>query len=365
MADTVINTTDALTRKRWAKDLFKVLQKAFEFNNLVGTGEDAIIQLKTELGKGEGDEITFGILLDLVGAGTIGRDTLQGKAESLKFRDFKLKIEKIRKSVDIGTDIDAQRVPYNLMERGKMGLQNWWAGLLADYMFHILAGNSQMKDELPQLAGVAFGADPVEPDADHLMIVGDRANETLLTPADTVTLEFLDSVKQRAEIPTKVDVGFKIRPKMINGKPMFRVILHNFVFDDLRRNTNVGEWGDFMRAAQKMQDPTVEILYNGMMISKSERIYTRNAIGTGKGRAFRNLFLGAQAAVVGWGGAGDSKSSVMSFHVEKLDHGAKTEVSGGGIFGIAKTRFQKGGSAPDHGDYGVITFPSFGQPISG
>lgn len=365
MADTVINTTDALTRKRWAKDLFKVLQKAFEFNNLIGTGENAIIQLKTELGKGEGDEITFGILLDLVGAGTIGRDSLLGKAESLKFRDFKLTIEKIRKSVDIGTDIDAQRVPYNLMERGKMGLQNWWAGLLSDYMFHILAGNSQMKDELPQFGGIQFGANPVEPDADHLMIVGDRANEAALTPADTVTLEFLDSVKQRAEIPSLVDVGFKIRPTMMAGKGMFRVILHNYVFDDLRRNTNVGEWGDFMRAAQKMQDPTVEILYNNMMISKSERVYSRESIGSGNGRSYRNLFLGAQAGVMGWGGAGDSKSSVMSFHVEKLDHGAKTEVSGGGILGMAKTRFQKNGSAPDHGDYGVITFPSFGQPIAG
>ena len=108
MAETVINSTDALTRKRWAKDLFKVLQKAFEFNNLVGTGEDAVIQLRTDLSKGEGDEITFGILLDLVGVGTVGRDTLVGKAESLRFRDFKLQIEKISTSVDIGIDILSQ-----------------------------------------------------------------------------------------------------------------------------------------------------------------------------------------------------------------------------------------------------------------
>jgi N4-gp56 family major capsid protein len=364
MAETVINTTDAITRKRWAKDLFKVLQKAFEFNNLIGTGEDAIIQLRTDLTKGEGDEITFQILLDLVGTGTIGRDTLVGKAESLRFRDFKMQIEKIRKSVDIGIDIDEQRVPFNLMEKGKTGLQNWWAGMLSDYMFHVLSGNSQMFDELPQLGGVPFAQQPVEPDADHLMVVG-GATESTLTPADTVTLSFLDSVKQRAEIPTNTDVGFKIRPRIVGGKPTYRVILHNYVFDQLRRNTNVGEWGDMLRAAGKLGDPSVEILYNGMMISKSERVYSRNAIGTGNGRAYRNLFLGAQAAVMGWGGAGDSKSSVMSFHVEKLDHGSKTEVSGGGILGMAKTRFQKNGSSPDHGDYGVITFPSYGAPITG
>lgn len=362
MAETIIDTTDPLTRKRWAKDLFKVLQKAFEFNSLIGTGENAIIQMRTELGKGEGDEITFGILLDLVGTGTIGRDTLEGKAESLRFRDFKLQIEKIRKSVDIGTDIDAQRVPYNLMERGKTGLQNWWAGMLSDYMFHVLCGNSQMTDELDQFGGVQFGANPVEPDAEHLMVVGDKSENTL-TAGDTVSLKFLDAIKQRAEIPTSDGVGFKLRPMMIGGKPMFRVILHNFVFDDLRRNLNAGEWGDMLRAAGKLADPSVEIVYNGLMISKSERIYSRGAIGSDGGRSYRNILLGAQAAVMGWGGAGDSKSSVMSFHVEKMDHGSKTEVSGGGILGIAKTRFKKDGGSPDHGDYGVITFPSYGAPF--
>ena len=364
MAETVINSTDALTRKRWSKDLFKVTQKAFEFNNLIGPGEDAIIQLKTDLTKGEGDEITFGILLDLVGVGTIGRDTLVGKAESLKFRDFKMEVEKMRKSVDIGIDIDEQRVPYNLMEKGKTGLQNWWAGFLSDYMFQVLAGNSQMFDELPQLGGLNFGGVPTEPDVDHLMVVGGAA-ESALTAADTVTLGFLDSVKQRAEIPSKVGVGFKIRGQNTGGKAMYRVILHNYVFDQLRRNTNVGEWGDFLRAAGKLKDPTVEILYNNMMISKSERIYSRAAVGAGNGRSYRNLFLGAQAGVMGWGGAGDSKSSVMSFHVEKLDHGSKTEVSGGGILGMAKTRFKKNGANPDHGDYGVITFPSYGAPFTG
>lgn len=362
MAETFVNSTDPLTRKRWAKDLFKVLQKSFEFNSWIGTGEDSVIQMRTELGKGEGDEITFGILLDLVGAGTVGRDTLVGKAESLKFRDFKMQIEKMRKSVDVGTDIDEQRIPYNLMEKGKVGLNNWWAGWLSDYMFHALAGNSQMFDELPQLGGVAFAQQPVEPDAEHLMVVGGKT-ETTLTAADVVTLKFLDAVKQRAEIPSLEGVGFKIRPIMIGGKPMFRVVLHNYVFDQLRRNTNVGEWGDMLRTAQKLQDPTVEIVYNNMMISKSERVYSRGAIGTG-GRSYRNLFLGAQAGVMGWGGAGDTKSSVMSFHTEKLDHGSKTEVSGGGILGIAKTRFQKNGAAPDHGDYGVITFPSYGAPIA-
>lgn len=361
MGDTFINTSDALTRKRWAKDLFLVVQKAFEFNSWIGTGDNAIIQSQSDLSKGMGDQLTFGILLDLTGAGTIGRDSIVGKAEGMVFRDFKLTVEKMRKSVDIGADIDAQRVPFDFMQKGKNGLQNWWSGFLSDYMFHVLSGNSQMVAEFPQLANKAFGTVPTEPDADHLMVVGGDT-EANLTPADTVTLATLDALKQRAEIPSDANKGFKIRPVNVGGKSMYRVVLHNYVFDQLRRNTNIGEWGDLLRNAQKLKDPTVEIEYNGMMVSKSERVYSRAAIGVG--RSYRNLFLGAQAGVMGWGGAGDTKSSNMSFHTEILDHGAKTEVSGGGILGIAKTRFTKNGGGPDHGDYGVITFPSFGKPIS-
>lgn len=359
MADTVINTTDPLTRKRWAKGLFKVMQKNFEFGSLTGTSENSIIQAKSDLGKGMGDEITFGIVLDLVGAGTVGRDTLEGKAEALTFRDFKLTIDKIRKSVDIGGDLDLQRVPYNLMQIGKNGLQNWWSGLLSDYMFHVLCGNSQMTAELPQLGGKSFGPTPTEPDTNHFMHVGGHTAEAQLTSADILTLEFLDGVKQRATIPVSAN-NFKIRPLQngTNAKRAYRVILHDYVFDQLRRNTNVGEWGDMLRAAQKLGDPTVEVVYNGMHISKSERIYSRTA------NVYRNLFLGSQAAVMGWGGAGDSKGSVMSFHTEKFDHGAKTEVSGGGIFGMQKTRFKENGGAPDHGDYGMITFSAWGKALA-
>ncbi len=41
---TVFLTNDNLTRKRWAKDLFKVILPAVEFNDLVGKGSDAIVQ---------------------------------------------------------------------------------------------------------------------------------------------------------------------------------------------------------------------------------------------------------------------------------------------------------------------------------
>jgi hypothetical protein len=49
---TLFVTSNNLTRKRWARDLFKIVLPAVEFNDLTGKGSGSIVQLRTELGKG-------------------------------------------------------------------------------------------------------------------------------------------------------------------------------------------------------------------------------------------------------------------------------------------------------------------------
>ena len=68
---TQFTTSNALTRKRWARDLFKIVLPGVEFNDLIGTSADSIVQIRTELGKGEGDKITFGIRKPLTGEGRV------------------------------------------------------------------------------------------------------------------------------------------------------------------------------------------------------------------------------------------------------------------------------------------------------
>ena len=99
MADptTKFVTNDPLTRKKWAKDLFRMLLPAVEFNSFVGTGSDSVIQMNKDLGKGEGDEVTMGIRLPLTGEGIVGDDTVEGNEERLRFRNFKLTIEELNR----------------------------------------------------------------------------------------------------------------------------------------------------------------------------------------------------------------------------------------------------------------------------
>jgi len=135
---------------------------------------------------------------------------------------------------------------------------------------------------------------------------------------------------------------------------MYRVILHNFVFDRLRADVNAGAWGDMLRSAQKLGVPNVEFEYNGMLVSKSERIRSTT---TGE---YRNVLLGAQAACIAWGGAGESKSTTMAFVPYTRDAERYVMIRGGGILGVKATRFVTGSNADSTGeDYGKIVGLSY------
>ena len=343
---TLFTTSNNLTRKRWARDLFKIVLPQVEFNELIGTDSNAIIQMRTELGKGEGDQITFGIRLPLSGEGRVGNDEITGHEEGMQFKDFKMTIEELNHAVDTGGKMEEQRIPYNLITEGKAGLGDWWADKLSDFVVNYLCGNSGYT-----VAGQTFAQAAEEPSTNHKMLVNSVA-EASQTSADELDLTFLDAMKQRAELMNSYGgTHFKVRPLKMKGKNYYRVILHNKVFDRLRVNTNVAQWGDLLRNANKLQIPGTEIEYNGMLITKSERIYSPAT------NVYRNLFLGCQAACFAWGGAGDSKSTTMAFHPYTRDADRFLMIRGGGIFGMKKTRFESI-------DYGVLTGTSYAAALT-
>lgn len=355
MADpkTQFLTNDPLTRKKWARELFKVLLPAVEFNELIGTDSEAIVQQKTELAKGEGDVIKFGIRLPLIGDGVVGNDTVEGNEEKMRFRNFSCTIEELNHAVDTGGKMEEQRVPYDLMMEGKNGLQDWWADKLSNYMFANLCSDTSFK-----IAGKTFANTIVAPStATHAMV--NSIAEASMTGADMADLDFLDKMKQMAEVPTGAN-NFKKRPTKMAGKNYFRVIVHNYVYDQIRKNLNAGQWGDMQRAAGKLGVPNTEFEYNGMLISKSERI----RLAPGTTNVYRNILLGAQAAVLAWGGAGDSKSTTMSFHPYTRDADRFMLVRGGGILGIKKVQFGDEDGTSNMVDYGIITGSSYASAIS-
>ena len=341
--DLIFESNNALTRKKWAKDLFHVMLPAVEFNDLIGTDANSIIQMKTDLGKGEGDTITFAIRRQLSGAGIVGSATVEGNEEKIRFKDFSMTIEELNHAVDTGGRMDEQRVPYDIMQEAKDALSDWWADKLSEYVINTLAGNSTYA-----INGETFAQACTEPDTGHKITVNDVA-EASIASSDIMDLSFLDRLKQRAELPsTGCD---KVRPLKIKGKNYYRVILHNYVFDQLKTNTNIAQWGDMLRSAQKLDMPMIEFEYNGMLVTKSERmpaLYTN---------VYRSILCGAQAATFAWGGAGESKSTTLSFVLYEKDANRYVMIRSGGIFGCKKVVF-------DSKDNGVITGASYATALN-
>jgi N4-gp56 family major capsid protein len=344
--DVVFLSNDANTRKKWAKDLFHVMLKAVEFNDLIGSDSNSIVQMRTELGKGEGDQITFAIRRQLLGEGIVGTDPVEGNEEKIRFKDFSMLIEELNHAIDTGGRMDEQRVPFDIMQEGKDALTDWWSDKLSDYVINTLAGNSTYK-----IAGKTFAQACTEPDTGHLITVNDVA-EASISSSEIMDLSFLDRMKQRAEIPsTGCD---KIRPLKLGGKNYYRVILHNYVFDQLKSNTNVAQWGDIRRSAQELLKDVpmnAELEYNGMLVSKSERL---PSLYTG---VYRSILLGAQAATFAWGGAGESKSTTLAFVPYEKDAKRYIMIRSGGIFGCKKVVF-------DSKDNSVITAASYATALN-
>lgn len=350
-------TNDSLTRKKWARDLFRYILPSLEYNYLVGTGADAVVQMRTELAKGEGDQITFGIRKPLTGTGVVGRGTVEGNEEALKFTYFQVTVEELNHAVDTGGRMDEQRIPYNLMQEGKDALQEWWSDILSDVVINTLVGNTTFT-----IAGETFAQACTTPDVGHHMAVNQADGtavataETAITAADQLDLTFLDRMKQRAEVPYGATPPYyKIRPLRLSNKNYYRVIMHPYVFDALRQNTNVGQWGDLRREAGQLGMPEVEISYNGMLLTKSERIPKMSTVGSGG--VYRTVLVGAQSACFAWGGAGESKSTTMAFVPYEKDAKRYVMIRGGGIFGCKKTVF-------DGVDFGVITGSSYAEKLS-
>ena len=341
--DLIFESNNALTRKKWAKDLFHVMLPAVEFNDLIGTDANAVIQMKTELAKGEGDQITFAIRRQLLGEGIVGADTVEGNEEKIRFKDFSMLIEELNHAIDTGGKMDEQRVPYDIMQEGKDALSDWWADKLSAYVINTLAGNSTYK-----INGKTFAQACTEPDTGHKITVND-VTEASISSSDIMDLSFLDRMKQRAELPsTGCD---KVRPIMMKGKKYYRVIMHNYVFDQLKNNTNVAQWGDMRRSAQTLGLDQVEFEYNGMLVTKSERmpaLYTS---------VYRTILCGAQSATFAWGGAGESKSTALAFIPYEKDAKRYIMIRSGGIFGCKKVVF-------DSKDNGVITAASYATALN-
>src|ERR1700693_4194674 len=118
MAMTNFGLNDTLAVNLWSKTLDVEALKYTDICPLIGDDANSIIHRKTETSKGPGDKVTYGLRMQLTGAGFTENQLAEGNGESLSIFSDSIVINELGHVVGVkaSNTIDAQRVPFDLRE---------------------------------------------------------------------------------------------------------------------------------------------------------------------------------------------------------------------------------------------------------
>ena len=366
MARTIVGVNDAKAVKKWAGMLaHNTSQKSYFNSRFMARGAEAEvpIQILTDLESDAGEAISYDLLAELKMAPVEGEDILEGKEEGQKFYTDQIYIDQARAGVNTGGRMTRKRTLHNLREKAKRQQSSWWARLMDELLFIYLSGARGINQNflLPQgYTGRANNA-LVSPDSYHTLYGNDATAFANIDAADKFDLRLIDRAKTKADSQgggaTDVPV---LQPCKIDGNETFVCVMHTFQEDDLRANTNTGQWLDIQKAAAAAEGRNSPLfkgslgMYRGVILHSHRNAIRFNNAGSGSNvEAARALFLGSQAAVVAFGSPGTNMR--FDWHEETRDNGDKVVISTSSIFGVKKVTFTTAAGAQDFGVFALDT----------
>lgn len=333
MANTNFGVNHPLAKKLWSEKLFREALKETYISKFIGNSNTSLCQLLTDTQKGAGDKITYGLRMQLSGAGTSGDGTLEGNEEALSFHSDSIYIDQIRNSVRSAGRMSEQRVPYSMREEARMALTDWMSDMLDTSFFNQITGNTGESDV--KRTGMQATSAPTT-----LIVGGSHTTEASLSATTThaVTLRDLDRAVAYAKTASPV-----FKPLRMKGEDYYVAFIHPYQTYQLRGQTNSGQWADIQKAAIQGGNITGNPIftgalgvYNGVILHESTRIPNTTGMADNSGYR-RGVFCGAQAAAIAFGQDGGPNRTTW---VEKyFDYENQLGVAAGVIWGLKKTIF--------------------------
>ncbi len=364
MATTNFGTGDALTQKKWASQLgYDVIYRT-DLAPMIGTSDNSIIHLKTELNKGKGDAVTFPLMKKLTGEGFSEGQIAEGNGESLSLYSDAIVINELGHVVGVpnnGRAIDSQRVAIPLRQAARNGLASWKQERMSVTFFNHVCGYTPETN--PKYTGNNAISAPT-----RVIRQKGKATDEALAAGDEFTLDLVDKAVEAAQIARSPVKPINVTGDIENGGQdisggRYVMYLSPIQVTDLRTNTNEGQWLDIQKAAmaggQISRNPIYSDAlgeYNNVILKKANHI--RSGVQSGDpltpvADTARAVLLGAQSCALGFGM--DSGQTTYQWNEELFDHKRRLEVSTFTIWGMKKCVF-------DSQDFSVVTVATYAAP---
>jgi N4-gp56 family major capsid protein len=350
MADTRAAT--GLTVQQWDDKFFIEYIQENRFAPLMGTDEMAILQVKEDLTKKQGDSVTFALVNKLTQSAITGTNTLEGNEEDMASRSFRLYVDKRRNAVRVA-EMEEQRSAISLRQAGRAVLKDWAMEDTRDLVIEALgsingvnyaAASEGQKDAylVDNSDRVVFGK------ALSNTVAGDFSASLLNVDAtdDKLTGNALRLMKRRALLANP-----KVRPMRDpgNGKRYYVAFANPLTFRDLQTDLQDELQHTVVEAEASKLFEGGDLMWDGIIVKEIDDL----PIYTGVGAAAINVspvyLCGAQAIGVAYAKRWRSVT-------EEFDYGDKYGVAIDGIYGVKKMQFGSGTSdTADLKDHGVVT----------
>jgi N4-gp56 family major capsid protein len=355
MAATEFGVNHDLAVKRWSLDLAREAAVQSYLSRFMGQSNDALIKIKKELQKAAGDKITVGLRMKLSGDGIEGDNQIEGTSaeEALSFYADSVLIDQRRKGTKSKGKMSEQRVPYNIRKEGRDALGVWFGEDTDQQGFMYLSGARGVNSDFhvsTAWSGRA-GNSLQSPNSENLIYGGDASAKNDLDSSDTMSRAIVERLVVKAGTQDPM-----IQPFMVEGEKKFVLIMHPFQAYSLRTSTSTDDWLEIQQTAGKRGE--TNLIYKGslgdlagVVLHQHRNVIRFSDYGAGENlAAARALFLGAQAAIIGWGGNGGPGR--YSWHEEMDDRGNALAITAGAIYGMKKCRFNSK-------DFGVIAVDTY------
>ena len=355
MGTTVIAFGDPKAQKKWSANLaVDTRKKSYFENRFIGTGDNNIIQRKTELESDAGDTISFDLCVQMRNKPTYGDAKLEGKEESLKFYTDQVMIDQVRHAASAGGKMSRKRTSHDMRQFAKGRLGDYFARLVDELFFIYLSGARGINEDfIEDTSYTGFGGNALQaPDADHLLFGGAATSKASLAATDKMTRAGIEKALNKAEMMQARNPETANMVAVSNGsEDQYVCLMSPDQAYDLRVSDTSG-WLDIQKAAAAAEGRDNPLFKGGLgmiggaVLHKHRSVVRFNDYGAGGNiNAARALLMGRQAAVVAYGTSGGLR---YSWEETTKDYGNEPTVASGFIGGIKKTRF-------NGKDFGVIT----------